>query len=125
MKLFVCALLIIALIVGGCAWGSAYVTGQLDEMLSLLQADIPTDEHIPENAAAVSKALTAAWEKNHFLISMFLPHHHLDDIRENLAALSVLSEHGEFPDWTAAKRQTEEVLVHLRGLMQVSADNIL
>ena len=60
-----------------------------------------------------------------FLISMFLPHHHLDEVKEKLVSLVAYTKSDEYAEWQEAKMILEEEMQHIRGLIQVSADNIL
>ena len=124
MKLFVAALVILALITGMCIWGTIASVKTIDSLLSTLRTDIGGTE-IPKDAIANSKELLAAWERDFFLISMFLPHHHLDEIKEELTSFASYAESNEFAEWREAGKLAEESLLHIRGLMETSLDNIL
>lgn len=125
MKLFVCALLVLALIASFCLWGAAVCTAAIDERIALLETAMPTAMQIPQNAEAVARALLTDWEQNSFLISMLLPHHYLDDVKSAMLSLCSYATAGEYAEWLDARTRLCETLRHLRGLLQANADNIL
>ncbi len=126
MKLFVCALAVLALIAAFCVFGTAACTAIIDEMTNLLDTAAPQGgAAVPANAGAVSGALLERWNEHFFCISMLLPHHHLDDVKNAMVALDSYAQTDEYPDWRAAHERLHEALTHLRGLLRANADNIL
>ena len=79
----------------------------------------------PPNAAEVSGALLERWEARYFWISMFLPHHHLDDVKERMVSLDSYAQTDEYAEWLEAHHQLHQSLTHIRGLLKADADNIL
>lgn len=125
MKLFVTALLTLSLIVGLCIFGTAASTNIIDDLLSELHR-APTDgDNIPENASEVSENILAMWEENFFIISMFHPHEHLDEVKEKMIALASYADTEEYAEWAEAHESLEESLLHLRSLLEANIDNIL
>ena len=125
MKLFICALTVLALIAAFCVFGAVACTASIDEMIELLDTAVPQNGSIPSNAAAVGDALLQKWESDFFCISMFLPHHHLDEVKMAMVTLDSYAGAGEFAEWQEARGRLHEALTHLRGLLHASADNIL
>ena len=126
MKLFVCALTALALITFFCLFGAFTCTKVIDEMVGILDEAAPQgDAAVPPHAARVSAALLEKWEQNFFCISMFLPHHHLDDVKTAMVTLNSYAQTDEYPDWLNAHERLHEALTHLRGLLRANADNIL
>ena len=125
MKFFIYALVIIIIIGIICAWGTIASTKKIDSMLSTLDKAKPSGEVVPENAIEVVKRLSNKWEEDEFIISMFLPHHHLDEVKEKLVALEAYANTDEFAEWRDATLVFKEELLHIRDLLGVSADNIL
>lgn len=126
MKLFICALVVLALIASFCIFGAIACTAIIDEMADLLDTAAPQgDAAVPANASAVSGALLQKWNEHFFCISMFLPHHHLDDVKNAMVTLDSYAQTDEYPDWLAAHERLHEALTHLRGLLRANADNIL
>ena len=118
MKLFVCALAVLALIAAFCVFGTAACTAFIDEMTDLLDTAAPQGgAAVPANAGAVSGALLERWNEHFFCISMLLPHHHLDDVKNAMVALDSYAQTDEYPDWRAAHERLHEALTHLRGLL--------
>lgn len=126
MKLFICALVVLALIASFCVFGAVACTAIIDEMVDLLDTAAPQrDAAVPAHADLVSGALLKKWNEHFFCISMFLPHHHLDDVKMAMVALDSYAQTDEYPDWLAAHEKLHESLTHLRGLLRANADNIL
>lgn len=126
MKLFICALVVLALIASFCIFGAIACTAIIDEMVDLLNTAAPQgDAAVPAHADRVSGALLQKWNEHFFCISMFLPHHHLDDVKNAMVALDSYAQTDEYPDWRAAHERLHEALTHLRGLLRANADNIL
>lgn len=125
MKHFVIALLVLALIAGFCVWGTAASTAIVDEILGELHC-APTDtDTVPENAREVSQNVLSLWEEKFFTISMFLPHEHLDEIKQKMVSLNSYASSSEAAEWREAHAILEEALYHLRNLIQANIDNIL
>lgn len=126
MKLFICALLVLALIASFCIFGAIACTAIIDEMVDLLNTAAPQgDAAVPAHADRVSDALLQKWNEHFFCISMFLPHHLLDDVKMAMVTLDSYAQTDEYPDWQAAHERLHEALTHLRGLLRANADNIL
>lgn len=126
MKLFICALVVLALIASFCVFGAVACTAAIDEMIDLLDTAAPQDgEAVPSDADTVSGALLQKWDAHFFCISMFLPHHRLDDVKNAMVALYSYAQTDTYPDWRAAHAKLHEALTHLRGLLRANADNIL
>ena len=125
MKFFIAAIVILALISTLCAWGTNESVKQIDAMLETLGEASPSEGRIPPNSVEVAKKFDAEWEENMFLISMFLPHHHLDEVKEKLVSLKAYAKTEEFAEWQEAMHVLEEEMMHIRGLICVSADNVL
>lgn len=125
MKFFIYALVIIIIIGIICAWGTIASTKKIDSMLSTLDKAKPSGEVVPKNAIEVVENLSSKWEEDEFLISMFLPHHHLDEVKEKLVALEAYANTDEFAEWRDAMLVFKEELLHIRDLLGVSADNVL
>lgn len=125
MKFFIYALVIITLIGTLCAWGTIASTEKIDSLLNTLDEARPSGENVPENAAEVVEELSKEWEESSFFISMLLPHHHLDEVKEKLVALEAYADTDEFAEWHDAALVLKEELLHIRDLLGVSADNIL
>lgn len=125
MKLFVCATVVLALIAGLCIFGGMACTAVIDDLISMLDAAPTENDAIPQNASAVSGALLNRWEERYFLISMFLPHHHLDDVKEHMISLDSYAHTDEYAEWLEARLRLRQSLTHIRGLLKADADNIL
>lgn len=125
MKTFVAALLTLTATVCFCFFGTAAGTKTVDTMLDVLSEVETQYESIPQNADEVCETLLVMWEEHSFLISMLLPHHHLDEVKEKLVTLTAYADTDEFAEWQDAKMVLEEELQHIRGLMKFSADNVL
>ena len=88
MKLFICALVVLALIASFCVFGAVACAAIIDEMVDLLDTAAPQGgDVIPPQADTVSGALLEKWNEHFFCISMFLPHHHLDDVKVTMVTL--------------------------------------
>lgn len=125
MKLFIAALLTLALIAGVCIWGTTTSTHIIDDLLHELQ-NAPADRGvIPDSASEVSEKILAIWEEKFFVISMFHPHEHLDEVKEAMIALRSYADLEEYTEWAKAHADLVEALLHLRGLLEANIDNIL
>ena len=125
MKFFIYALAIIALIGILCTWGTIASVDKIDSLIRTLDEAKPQGESVPPNANEVVDRLSKKWEKDSFLISMLLPHHHLDEVKEKLVTLKAYATTDEFAEWRDASLVLKEELQHIRGLLGVSADNVL
>lgn len=125
MKTFVAALLTLTATVCFCFFGTATGTKTVDAMLGVLSEIEAQSEKVPQNADEVCERLSVMWEEHSFLISMLLPHHHLDEVKEKLVTLTAYADTDEFAEWQDAKMVLEEELQHVRELMKFSADNVL
>lgn len=125
MKHFTIALCCLGAITIFCITGTVASTRILDDILSELQS-VPTNlDHIPAEAAEVSESILAMWEKKFFLISMLHPHHHLDEVKEEMTALQSYAKTQEYAEWAEAHANLKESLLHLRSLLEANIDNIL
>ena len=125
MKLFVCAMVVLSLIAAFCIFGGMACSAIIDDLLALLDTASAESDAIPPNAAEVSGALLERWEARYFWISMFLPHHHLDDVKERMVSLDSYAQTDEYAEWLEAHHQLHQSLTHIRGLLKADADNIL
>ena len=125
MKLFVCATVVLALIAAFCIFGGMACDSIIQDLIDLLDTASAEDDAIPPNAAEVSGKLLERWEERFFWISMFLPHHHLDDVKERMVSLDSYAQTDEYGNWLEAHRQLHQSLTHIQGLLKADADNIL
>ncbi|MBQ6893755.1 MAG: DUF4363 family protein [Clostridia bacterium] len=125
MKFFIVALIILASVGVFCAWGSVESVDRIDSMMATLNEAKSDEQKVPSNAAEVSELFGKEWEENMFLISMLLPHHHLDEVKEKWVALNAYANTDEFAEWQEAKLVLEEELLHIRELIKISTDNIM
>ena len=125
MKLFICAMVVLSLIAAFCIFGGMACSAIIDDLLALLDTASAESDVIPPNAAEVSSALLERWEARYFWISMFLPHHHLDDVKERMVSLDSYAQTDEYAEWLEAHHQLHQSLTHIRGLLKADADNIL
>lgn len=125
MKFFIVSLVILSSVFILCAWGSHESVRRIDNMLETLSIESGTDGKIPENAAKAAEDFSKEWEDNMFLISMLLPHHHLDEVKEKLVSLQAYADTDEFAEWHEALVILREELTHIRDLIKVTADNVL
>lgn len=124
MKLFIIALCTIALIAGFCAIGSVKSIDIIDELLGDLDS-MPQNGEVPSNAKDVSEKLLTKWEEDFFIISIFHPHQHLDEVKEKMINLDSYSDTDEYAEWRQAHASLEESLMHLKGLLEANLDNIM
>ena len=124
MKFFIGALIILILTGTVCAWGTHESISRIDDMLNTLDMAETANGEVPPDALERAEKFEAQWEENMFLISMFLPHHHLDEVKEKLVSLIAYTKTDEFAEWQEAKMVLEEEMQHIRGLIRVSADNV-
>ena len=125
MKFFIGALAIILVTGAICAWGTNESIQRIDDMLNTLDIAEAEPNTVPKDALSRAEEFGAKWDKSMFLISMFLPHHHLDEVKEKLVSLIAYTRADEYAEWQEAKMILEEEMQHIRGLIRVSADNIL
>ena len=125
MKLFVSALLVLALIAGFCIWGTLVSTAIVDEILGELHRAPVDRDTVPANAHEVSEKILSIWKEKFFTISMFLPHEHLDEIKQKMVSLNSYASGNEVAEWKEAHAILEEALYHLKNLIQANIDNIL
>lgn len=125
MKPFVISLITLAMIAGFCIFGTVAGTKTIDAMLEMLNDVDSAEESVPPYASKTCEKLREVWEEHSFLISMFLPHDHLDEVKEKLVTLAAYADTEEFAEWQDAKMVLEEELRHIRGLIELSADNVL
>lgn len=125
MKLFVCAIVVLLLITAFCVFGGMECSAIIDDLLALLDTAAAEGDFIPPNAAAVSSALLERWETRYFWISMLLPHHHLDDVKERMVSLDSFARTDDYDNWLEAHCLLRQSLTHIRGLLKADADNIL
>lgn len=125
MKHFIIALCCLALITVFCIFGTVASTGIIDDILSELHSTSTDSGNVPPDAAAVSERILSLWEEKFFIISMFHPHEHLDEVKEKMIALRSYADTAEYAEWSEAHANLEEALLHLRRLLEANADNIL
>lgn len=125
MKHFIAALLCLAIVSIFCTVGSKASTDAIDEILGILH-HAPTDTgEIPSQARAVTEDALTLWEEKFFLISIFHPHQHLDEVKEKMVILKSYSDTEEYAEWKQAHASLEEALLHLKGLLEANIDNIM
>ena len=125
MKHFIISLCCLAAIAGFCIFGTRVSTGIIDTILDELRstpADLGT---IPADAVVVSGRILSTWEEKFFLISIFHPHQHLDEVKEEMTTLQSYAKANEYAEWAEAHAKLEEALLHLRNLLKANIDNIL
>lgn len=125
MKMFIISLFILTAICCASTISAVESIKRIDSMTEILDSVSYYDKNIPENAAEAAERFNEEWEKNMFLISMLLPHHHLDEVKEKLTSLKAYATTEEFAEWQEANLILKEELEHIRGLIAVTADNIL
>ncbi len=124
MKLFIVSIVTLAIICGLCVWGTIYGTKTVDTLISTLET-AKSGAEVPQNASEIYKKLSSDWEKSSFSLSLLLPHHHLDEVKEKLVRLGAYSATDEFAEWHDAVLGLNEEFEHIRGLVGISIDNIL
>ena len=125
MRFFIVSLSILLSSLILCAWGSHESIHRIDAMLDTLNMASDSEGKVPDNAVKAAEEFSKEWDKNMFLISMLLPHHHLDEVKEKLVSLHSYACVGEFYEWKEALMILNEELTHIRGLIKVTADNVL
>ena len=125
MKFFIVSAAILLSIALACTVGTIESTKRIDKMIETLSSLEPDNQEVPTGANLAIKSLETQWKKNEFIISMLLPHHHLDEVKEKLVSLASYTQSGEFAEWQEAKNIFLEELTHIRSIVGVSADNIL
>lgn len=125
MKHFIAALACLTVITIFCAVGTKASTNTIDEILTLLH-QAPTDAGtVPPQAKETADNVLALWEEKFFLISIFHPHQHLDEVKEKMVNLQSYSDTDEYAEWKQAHASLEEALLHLQSLLEANIDNIL
>ena len=125
MKHFIAALLCLTIVAVFCAVGSKASTDVIDEILGVLH-HVSTDAgKIPTEARTAADDTLALWEEKFFLISIFHPHQHLDEVKEKMVILDSYSDTEEYAEWKQAHASLEEALLHLKGLLEANIDNIM
>lgn len=125
MKLFIAALCCLTVIATFCTIGSAASIDIIDDILGELHHAPANAGAIPPQAKEVSESLLQMWEEKFFVISMFHPHQHLDEVKEKMVILGSYSDTDEYAEWKQAHASLEEALLHLKGLLEANIDNIL
>ena len=124
MKLFIVSIVTLAIICGLCIWGTIYGTKTIDGLISTLETAKSSTE-VPPEASEIYNKLSINWERNSFPLSLLLPHHHLDEVKEKLVRLGAYSATDEFAEWHDAVWGLNEEFEHIRGLIGISIDNIM
>ena len=125
MKLFVISLCVLGAIAAFCIFGTIKSIDIIDDILEELH-EVPTDSgKIPSGAKEVSREILEKWEEDFFIISIFHPHVHLDEVKEKMVSLDSYSDTDEYGNWKEAHASLEESLLHLRKLLKANADNIM
>ena len=125
MKLFIVSLVVLGLTCTACIFGTVSGTKTIDELIFIIDSAKSENESVPQNAAEACAKLEAKWEECSFMLSMLLPHHHLDNVKEKLVKLEAYATTEEFAEWNDASKVLKEELIHIRGLVGISIDNIL
>ena len=125
MKFFIASLAILLSALLLCAWGSHESIHRIDTMLQVLETLEGIEQKVPASAVEAADEFSKQWEDNMFLISMLLPHHHLDEVTEKLVSLQSYAKTEEFAEWHEALAVLREEMTHIRGLIKVTADNVL
>ena len=125
MKLFVVALCVLGAIAAFCIFGTIKSIDVIDDILEELH-EVPSDSGVvPKGAKKVSREILDMWEEDFFIISIFHPHVHLDEVKEKMISLDSYSDTDEYGNWKEAHASLEESLLHLRELLKANADNIM
>lgn len=125
MKLFIIAICVLVAVTVFCIIGGIKSTDVIDELLEKLH-QLPTDAGcVPQNAKEVAEDILSDWEEDFFIISIFHPHHHLDEVKEKMTNLLSYSGTDEYAEWRQAHASLEESLLHLKGLLEANADNVM
>lgn len=125
MKLFIAALCCLAVTATFCIFGTMASIRVIDDLLSELHHTPADSGSIPPGAIEVSEKILSLWDEKFFIISMFHPHQHLDEVKEKMTALASYADTKEYAEWAEAHANLEEALLHLRGLLAANVDNIL
>ena len=125
MKLFIASICCLAIIITFTAVGTVASMHIIYDILITLHR-APTDAgRIPPEAEEVSRSVLQMWEDDSFIISMFHPHQHLDEVKEKMVNLESYSDTEEYAEWKQAHASLAEALDHLKGLLKANIDNIL
>ena len=125
MKLFIISLCALGAIAAFCIFGSIKSIDVIDDILEELH-EVPGDTgSVPEGAKEMSRNILEKWEEDLFIISIFHPHVHLDQVKEKMVSLDSYSNTDEYAEWKQAHASLEEALMHLRELLKANADNIM
>ena len=125
MKLFVAALCVLGAVATFCIFGTIKSIAVIDDILEELH-EVPSDSgRVPVGAKKVSREIIEMWEEDFFIISIFHPHIHLDEVKEKMVSLDSYSDTDEYAEWKQAHASLEESLLHLRELLKANADNIM
>ena len=125
MKHFIAALCCLVVIAVFCGIGTYISTHIIDDILTVLH-EAPTNlGEVPPQASRVSRRINRMWEEKFFIISMFHPHQHLDEVKEKMVVLGSYSDTDEYAEWKHAHAGLEEALLHLKNLLKANIDNIL
>lgn len=125
MKLFIISLCVLGGIAAFCIFGSIKSIAVIDDILEELH-EVPSDSgSVPAGAKEMSRDILEKWHEDFFIISIFHPHQHLDEVKEKMIALDSYSGTDEYAEWKHAHASLEEALMHLRELLKANADNIM
>lgn len=125
MKLFIASICCLAIIITVTAVGTVASMRIIDDILVTLHR-APTDAgRIPPEAKEISRSVMQMWEDDFFIISMFHPHQHLDEVKEKMVILKSYSDTDEYAEWKQAHESLAEALDHLKGLLKANTDNIM
>lgn len=125
MKLFIAAICCLVVIAIFCTIGTTASTNIIDDLLGKLHHAPSNTGRIPPQAKEVSESLLQIWEKKFFIISLFHPHQHLDEVKEKMVNLASYSDTDEYAEWKQAHASLEEALLHLKSLLEANIDNIM
>lgn len=125
MKHFIAALVCLTVISVFCIIGSRASTDVIEGILEVLHRAPADMGEIPAEARAIAEDVLALWEDRFFLISIFHPHQHLDEVKEKMVNLQSYSDTEEYAEWKQAHASLEEALLHLKSLLEANIDNIM
>lgn len=125
MKLFIAALCTLAAVAAFCTVGSIKSIDIIDGLVLALDSVEADDGKVPPDAKEMSEELLTKWEEKFFIISVFHPHQHLDEVKEKMINLDSYSDTDEYAEWRQAHASLKESLLHLKGLLEANMDNIM
>ena len=125
MKLFIAAILCLALLVGLCVFGTLVSLRSIGQMLDVLAGTPDDGAAIPTEASAAAEKIKTIWEKSEFAISLVHPHGHLDEVEEKITDLCSFADADDYAAWHSAGESLKAALGHLHDLLTANLDNVM